>query len=136
MASFVFTNPKVSINSVDLSAWTRSVSIDYSAEVVDSTTAGSTTKTKLGGLKDWTATVEFAQDYAASAPDVSLFSIVGTSVAVSIVPVNTTVSATNPNYNGNAIVSAYKPAGGSIGGLAITNVTLAGNGTLTRSTSP
>lgn len=136
MATLVFTNPKCMINAVDLSAWVRQVSIDYSAEVVDSTTAGSTTKTKLGGLKDWTMTVTFAQDYGASAPDVSLFALMGTSVAVSVVPVNTTVAATNPNYNGNAIVSAYKPVGGSIGGLLETNVTLAGNATLSRTTTP
>lgn len=135
MGKLVFSSPTVTIGATDLSSSVRAVSIDYSAEVVDSTTAGVSTKTKKGGLLDWSATVEFAQDYDAGSVNAILFPLVGTSVAVSVIPASGGASATNPDFNGAAILTAYKPAGGSIGGLAVATATFAGNGALARDES-
>jgi len=133
MAELVLTDASVTINSVDLSDHVKSVTINYSAETQEKTAMGDTTKTKLGGLLDWTLEVEFNQDYAAANVDATMFPIVGTSVPVSVKPTSGVVSATNPNYNGNAILESYSPLGGSIGEVLTTSVTLSGNGTLTRS---
>ena len=134
MADFVFTNGKVTINSVDLSDHVRSVTINYEAEIVDDTNMGDTGRNKLPGLTNWTADVEFAQDYASAKVDATLFSLVGAAAfAISVLPVNTTVSATNPNFNGNALLASYPPLTGSVGALATASIRLEGTGTLTRS---
>lgn len=134
MPSLALTDAFVSINGKDLSAFVRSVTIDYSAEMLDETTMGDTTRKNKGGLKDWSIEVEFKQDYGATpAPDIDLFSLVGTTFPVIVRPVKSTaVSATNPNYTGTGILESYPPIGGSVGDLAIASCTIQSAGPLTR----
>lgn len=136
MASLVFTDAYVSINSVDLSDHVLSVSIPYAAEMIDETAMGDGTRKNLGGLKTWSVDVEFKQDYAASKVDATLFSIVGTAVPIVIRPVKSTVvGATNPNYTGTGVLESYTPIGGGVGELLKTSVTFQSAGTLTRATA-
>jgi len=135
MASLVLTDAYVSINSVNLSSFGRSVQFDYSAEQQDDTAFGDNTHSRLGGLKDWQATVEMNQDYAAGGPDATLFPIVGTVVAVEFRPTSGSRSSTNPGYTGSALVQSYRPLGNSVGDAARCTVQLVAAGTLTRSTS-
>lgn len=136
MAAFVLTNAYFSINAVDLSDHVTSITLDYGADAPEKTAMGDTTHLMMGGgLKNWSASVEFNQDFAASEVDVSLFSIVGTAVAIVIKPVNDTTSATNPKFTGTAVVTAYNPIGGAVGDKASASITLAAGSTLARETS-
>jgi hypothetical protein len=135
MAELVFTDAFVEINSVDLSDHVRQVTLNYSAELQDSTAMGDTTRERLGGLKDWSLTVEFNQDFAASEVDATLFSIVGTVFGVEVRATSSARSATNPGYNGNGILESYAPFGGGVGDLLVAPVTIQAAGTLSRSTS-
>jgi len=135
MAKLVLTDAFVSIGGADLSAFVRSVSFTYNADVQDSTTMGSDTRTRLAGLRDWNMTVELTQDFAASGVDATLFPLVGTSVAVEVRPTSAARSSTNPGYTGNAILSSYPPIDGSIGDLLTASIELQGDGTLTRNTA-
>ncbi len=135
MASVAFTNAFVSVNAVDLSTFVRSVTINVEAEDLEDTAMGDTFRSRIGGLKDWSVDLEFNQDFAASAVDVSIFSLLGTVIAVIVKPVNTTTSATNPQYSGNVLVSEYNPLDGSVGDLATTSVSWPGAGVLARATS-
>lgn len=135
MASFVLTDAYVSINSVDLSDFVTSVTVNYSAELADDTAMGDTSHTRIGGLKDWSLDVEFNQDYAASAVDVTIFSLVGTSTAIEVRPTSAVVGATNPKFTGSGIIDSYNPAGGQVGSKATARISMKGNGTLTRATA-
>lgn len=136
MAHLVLTSAQVSIGGTDLSDHVTSVSVEYTAEDVDDTNMGSGgARERLGGLTDYTVTVEFAQDYAASAVDATLFGNVGSSVAWTGKPTDASTSSTNPQFSGNAILTSYSPLSGSVGEKAATSVTLPGTGTLTRATS-
>lgn len=136
MASVHFNNAHVTINSVDLSDHVKSVTLNYEAAALDETAMGDTTRTNLAGLLNWTLTVNFIQDYAASEVDATLFSLVGAAAfAIAVRPVNTTVSATNPEYQGNAILTSYPPMGGGVGDLEMAQATFASAGALTRATS-
>lgn len=135
MASLAFTNGFVSINGVDLSAFTRSVTINYSAELLDETAFADTTRVNLGGLKNWSMEFEFNQDFAASATDVSLFSLVGTASTLIVRPTASAVSTTNPNYTGSGILESYTPLGNSVGDLATATATFQSAGALSRATS-
>lgn len=127
---FVIKGPYVSINSVDLSDWVKSIELPTEAAEIDATTgtAASSAATvamgRLAGIKDWSLNVTFAQDYAASAPDVSLFALLGTQFAIAVRPKNAAQSATNPTYAGNGILFNYNPINGSIGAHMETTVTI------------
>jgi hypothetical protein len=133
MAVLVLTNAKVLVNAVDLSDHVRQVTITYQADIQDKTAMGATAHARIGGLKDWSVDIEFNQDFAASNVDATLYSIVGTSIVVDIQPVNAARSATNPSYNGNAVLESYKPISGKVGDMFIAPVTLRGDGVLNRS---
>lgn len=136
MASQKFTDAFVSINSVDLSAWVKEVNLTYEAETLDETAMGDTTRKNKGGLLNWSYEITFKQDFAASAPDVSLFSLVGSTAATIVRPVNgTSVGATNPNYTGTGLIQSYKPFGQGVGDLAMASVSIVSAGALSRATS-
>ncbi len=133
MASLKFTDCFFSINAVDLSDWVKEVNVDYEAETLDETAMGDTTRKNLGGLLNWSASITFKQDFAASAPDVTLFAMVGTTKTIIIRPVAVTgVGATNPNYTGTALVQSYSPFGQGVGDLAMATLSLACAGALSR----
>lgn len=135
MPKLVLTNAFFSINSVDLSNRVRSVSVEYSADEVEDTTMGADTHTALGGLKNWSMDIEFAQDFASGNVDATMFSLVGTQTTVEVRPVNASRSATNPGYTGTALVASYNPIGQSVGELATAPVRVRSAGTLSRATA-
>lgn len=137
MASLHFNDAYVSINAKDLSAFVKGVTINYSAEMLDETTMGDTTRKNKGGLFNWSIDVEFKQDFGATpAPDIDLFSLVGTTFTVIVRPVKATVvGATNPNYTGTGILESYPPLGNSVGDLATSAITIQSAGALSRATS-
>jgi len=135
MATLVLIDASVVINSVDLSDHVRSVTINYSADMVEDTNMGDDTHTMLGGLKNWSMDIEFAQDYAAGEVDATLFALVGTSFTIDVKPTSGAVAATNPKYTGTGILESYNPVSGSVGDLATASVAVQAAGTLSRATS-
>jgi hypothetical protein len=131
----VLTNAFVSINSVNLSAYVKSVSVSYKSEMQDDTAMGDTARSRIGSLKDYSLSIEFFQDYAAGAVDATLFGIVGSVVPIEIRGSSAAASATNPKYTGSAILETYQPVGGSVGDNLMAPVTMSGVGALTRATS-
>ena len=134
MPSLAFIDASVTINGKDLSAFVKSCTINYAAEMLDETTMGATTRINKGGLKTWSIDIEFKQDFGATpAPDIDLFSLVGTTFVVIVRPVKgTVVGATNPNFTGTGILESYPPLGGGVGDLAATSITIQSAGALTR----
>lgn len=140
MPKKVLDDAFVSINGVDLSDHVKSVTLNYSAEMLDDTAMGDDTKSSLGGLKNWSAEVEFHQDYAAASVDATLFPLVGaTFVFIARADKSDGVSATNPNYTATGVLASYTPLGGSHGELMATSVSInpagGANATLTRATA-
>ena len=135
MGTLVLTDASVVINSVDLSDHVRSVSISYSADMVEDTNMGDDTHTMKGGLKNWSMDIEFAQDYAANEVDATLFPLVGSSFTVAVKATSAATSATNPEYSGTGLIESYNPIGGSVGELSTSSITIQAGGTLSRATS-
>ena len=136
MAELVFTDAFVSIDGNDLSDHVKSVSIEYSADMQEITAMGDDTHTMLGGLKNWSMSVEFNQDYAAASVDAVLFPLVGTSFTVIVRPVaSTAVGATNPNYTGTGLLESYNPIAASVGEVGAASVSIQPGSTLNRATS-
>lgn len=135
MAELVLTDAFVSVNSVDLSDHVVSITLSYSAAIMEKSAMGDTFMTRIAGLKDWSISIEFNQDYASSKVDATMYSIVGTSVPIELRPTSSAASATNPKFTGNAFLESYDPIAGSIGDVQKAPVTLPGNGNLTRAES-
>lgn len=135
MAVFSFTDASVVINSVDLSDHVRQVTLNVSADELDDTAMGDTFRSRIGGLKDWSVSLEFNSDFAASEVDATLWPLLGTTTTITIKPTSSAVGATNPSYSGSVLVSQANPLGNSVGDLATVSVTWNGAGTLTRATS-
>lgn len=135
MATFSFVDASVVINSVDLSDHVRQVTLNVQADQLDDTAMGDTFRSRIGGLKDWSVTVEFNNDFAASEVDATLWPLLGTTTTITVKPTSAAVGATNPSYSGSVLVSQVQPLGNSVGDLATTSVTWQGAGTLTRATA-
>lgn len=125
MATLVLTDAYVLVNSVDLSDHVKSVTIDYKAELQDASAMSSTTRKNMAGAKDWTITIEFHQDFAASSVDATLFPLVGNdNFAIEVRPTSAARSATNPAYVSNsATLESYGPVSGSYGEVLGTQAT-------------
>lgn len=136
MASFVLTNAYCLINAVDLSDHVKQIKVNYNAETPENTAMGSSTKTRLPGLKDWSVEIEFNQDYAAAKVDATMFPLVGAAaVAVEFRPDAGARAVTNPAYTGSALLADYTPLGNKVGDVASAPIKLMGTGTLSRQTS-
>lgn len=135
MAEVVFTNAFLSVGGTDLSDHVRQVTLQYGAEPQDITAMSATTRNRLGGLLDWSVAVEFNQDYAAGEIDATLFSLVGTSVALVLRPDAGVIGSTNPEYTGNGILDSYQPIGGTVGDAHVAPVNFVAAGTLARATA-
>lgn len=135
MATFMLNNASVTINSVDLSSYVTSVTLSQSADNLEDTAMGDTSRSYIGGLKSGTVDIEFNADFAASKTEATIFPLVGTSTAVVIKPVAASVSATNPSYTFNAIVTSWDTLNGSVGEIATHSVSWPITGAITKATS-
>ncbi|KKK73578.1 hypothetical protein LCGC14_2892420 [marine sediment metagenome] len=138
MAAFVFKDAVLVVNSVDLTAFTQSVTLNYSAELQDASVMGIDTRINLAGLKDWSIDVTFVQDFASAAVDATLFALVGAAAfPVTLKPTSGAISTTNPEFQGTAVLGTYNPFGGTVGDLAAATVTFnPGGGNLVRDVTP
>jgi hypothetical protein len=137
VAVFSATDYKIVINSVNLSDHLTSAELPLTAEELDTTTFGTAGwRSKLGGLKEGTLTLNFLDDKAASNVDATLWTAFGTVVSFTIKSTTAATSATNPEYQGSILVKEVKPFGASVGDLAALSVSYPTSGTVTRAVSP
>ena len=135
MSTFMLSNASVTINSVDLSSYVTSITLSQSADNLEDTAMGDTSRSYIGGLKSGTVDIEFNADFAASKTEATIFPLVGTSTAVVIKPVDASVSATNPSYTFNAICTEWDTLNGSVGEIATHSVSWPITGAITKATS-
>lgn len=136
MAKFYAQDYKVTIGTAVLSSSIASVTLDITTDEVETTAFGSSYRTRIGGLKDASVSLDFHQDFGAGAVDALLFPLMGQTVAVKIAPTSGTVTATNPEYRFDALVTQYQPFAGSIGDLASLSITWPVSGEIVRGTAP
>mgnify|MGYP003109172463 FL=1 len=135
MAEFMLNNASVTINSVDLSSYVTSVTLSQSADSLETTAMGDTARTYIGGLTNGTVDIEFNADFAAAKTEATIYPLVGTTTAVVVKPVDASVSATNPSYTFNVVVTEWDTLNGSIGELATHSVSWQIAGAITKATS-
>lgn len=138
MARIVLTDAKVTINGVNLSDHIASITINESADVVETTAFSNTAKTRVAGLRDNSVTLEFHQDFASNSVEQTIngtSSLVGTVTAIVVTPTSGAVSTTNPSYSFNALVAEWTSLSGSVGELSTASVTWPISGAITKATA-
>jgi len=135
MAKFVANDYNITINGDDFSTSLASVDLSIESDDVETTAFGGEWRTRVGGLKSASLTLEFHQDFGASSVDATLYPLLNTIATVVIKPTSGTVDATNPTYTAECLVNSYQPFASSVGDLASLSVTWPVTGTVTRATA-
>jgi hypothetical protein len=138
MARIVLTDAKVTINGVNLSDHIASITLNESADVVETTAFSNTAKTRVAGLRDNSVTLEFHQDFASSSVEATIngtSSLVGTVTSIVVQPTSSAVGATNPTYSFSALVAEWTPLNGAVGELSTASVTWPISGAITKATA-
>jgi hypothetical protein len=135
MAKFVATDYSITVGGTDFSTSLASAELTVESDDVETTAFGGEWRTRVGGLKQASVTLEFHQDFGAGSVDATLFPLLNTLATVVIRPTSSSVSATNPSYTAVCLVNQYQPFASSVGDLATLSVTWPVSGTVVRGTS-
>lgn len=133
MAKFFAQDYKVTVDGTNLSESIASVTLDITTDEVETTAFGAEFRTRIGGLKDASVSLDFHQDFGAGSIDELLFPLLGTTVEITIAPTSGAVSATNPTYTFDCLVTQYQPFAGAVGDLATLSITWPVSGDVVRS---
>ena len=141
MAETVFKDASFRVGTSDGSTsfadHVKSVTLTYGAELLDKTAMTNASKRRIAGLKEWSVSVDFNDDFADNHIDEILYDLIGTESSncwVQVKPTTAKGSATNPRYYGHSLLENFS-FGGGVGELAGKSVTFQGDGDLTRSSS-
>ena len=132
MAVFYAQDFKVTVGTVNLSSYVTAVTLEMTADEVETTAFGSAARTRIGGLKDGSVTIDFNQDFAAGAVEATLYPLLGTIATVTMLPTSGSATATNPQYAVACMVAQHVPVNGQIGDLSTLSVTWPTSGTVVK----
>jgi len=134
MAKFAATDYKITINGTDFSTNLNSVELAQEADDLETTAFGQSWRSRIGGLKNASLTLNFMQDFAAGSVDATLNPLLGSIATVIIQSASGTVTSTQPKYTAECLVTQYSPFASSVGDIATLSVTWPTTGTIVRGT--
>ena len=108
MAKFVATDYSITVAGTDFSTSLASAELTIESDDVETTAFGSAWRSRVGGLKQASVTLEFHQDFGAASVDATLYPLLNTLATVVIKPTSGSVSATNPSYTAVSMLSMSK----------------------------
>lgn len=111
----VLNNITLLVNGMNLSGACNEATVNYSAEMLDATTFGCTTRVRRGGLTTMALALKgFDLMGSSCSPENVLQPIVGSSGTIFAFFPSTITGCTECGYAGRGIVEAYNP-GGAVG---------------------
>ena len=114
MAIFMGNKVAVIAGATTISTFVSSVSLSREVDAVEITAMTDTVQNIIGGIERPSVTLEVFNDFAASSVNSIFEDALGTKIALQLIPVTGTVSATNPRYSMSVLVSQWQPVNGSI----------------------
>lgn len=135
MAKFVATDYAITINGTNFSTSLAAVELTVESDDTETTAFGTEWRSRVGGLKQASVTLEFHQDFGSNSVDATLWPLLNTLATVVIKPTSSSTSASNPSYTAVCLVNQYQPFASSVGDLATLSVTWPVSGTVTRATA-
>jgi hypothetical protein len=137
MATFLGNGVQLSVATVDLSSYVKSVTLNQTFDTLDVTAMGSSGHSQIAGLENSSVTIEFMADFATSKVNQTINGSgagngsVGGTVALKVVPAAGSVSASNPLYTATCLVIEW-PQVYNVTELATISVTWPVNGGITK----
>ena len=122
MSKLVLTNPRITLDGFDVSDHCTSVSFGTVYDLVEVTQMGDIAKKMVAGLEENTLSLELQQDFGVSQLESVIYPNRGLRVNCTVRPVKDTVSAVNPQYSFQVLISEWTPLSGSVGELATVSV--------------
>ena len=125
----------LTVNAVDLSTLTSSVSIARAFDELEVTAMGDSGHKYVKGLEASSITIDFFNDEATSKTLQTLNSTWGTNIVVTAKQTSAATSATNPLYTMTCLVNNITPINGAVGDLSTQSVTWNVSGNIVITTS-
>jgi hypothetical protein len=136
MAVFLNNNVGVKINSVDLSAYVTSVTLNRTFDELEVTAMGDGGHKFVKGLEAATVTIDLNNDTAATTVLPTLQSAWGTNVPIVLLQQKgTAVSATNPLYTMTCLINNTTDINGAVGDLGMMSLSFNVSGTVAVATT-
>ena len=136
MAVFLNNLVGVKVNSIDLSAYVQSITLNRNFDELEVTAMGDTGHKYVKGLEASSITIDFLNDTAAGTVLPTLAAAWGTSVNVVLIQTKgTAVSATNPLYTMSCLINGTTDINGATGDLGMQSVTWNVNGAVAIATT-
>lgn len=124
-------NPVVSINGTDISDHVHAMTVNISADSLESTAFGSGWREHIAGLKSGSIQISYHNDFATSQASTLINPLLGSYATVVARPQSGTASATNPSGTAVCFVSSVLPIAGAVGDISSADITWDTHGTVT-----
>jgi hypothetical protein len=136
MAVFLNNNVGVKINSVDLSAYVTSVTLNRSFDELEVTAMGDSGHKFVKGLEASSITIDFLNDTATATVLPTLQAAWGTNVTVVLLQTKgTAVSASNPLYTATCLINNTTDINGAVSDIGMQSLTFNVSGTVAVATT-
>ena len=124
MAIFMGNQVAVVVGTTNtISTFVQSVSLNRELDVVDITAMTDTVANSIAGVERSSVTLELYNDFATNSVNPLFENALGTKLNLILIPVSTTVSATNPRYTMSCLISNWTPINGVVDGVATVSAT-------------
>jgi len=115
VAKFVAKDYDIEINGSDFSSSLAAVTLNLTAEEQETTAFGNDFRQRISGLKDASISLDFHQDFGATAVDATLYPLLGSEATVVVKPTSDAIGSTNPGFSAVYLCTEYSPFDSSVG---------------------
>ena len=112
MAIFMGNKVHVKAGTTTITTFVSTVSLSREIDAVEITAMTDTVQNLIGGIERPSVSLEVYNDFAASSVNGIFEDALGSKLALELIPVSGTVSATNPRYSMSVLVSQWQPING------------------------
>ena len=109
MAIFMGNLVAVIAGTTTISSFVSSVTLSREVDAVEITSMTNTSRNFIGGLEASTVSLELFNDFAAASVNSLFEDALGTKLAIKLIPVTGTVTATNPSYSMSCYIGSWQP---------------------------
>ena len=123
MAIFMGNKVAVIVGTSTISSFVSTVSLNREVEAVSITAMNDTVQNMIGGIEVSSISMEIFNDFAAASVNSLFEDAIGSKLAIKLIPVTGTVTATNPSYSMSCLITQWTPIAGSTDSAALASVT-------------
>ena len=124
MAIFMGNKVAVIVGTTTITTSVSAVSLSREIDAVEITAMTDSVQNLIGGIERPSVSLELYNDFASGAVNSLFEDALGTKLAMQLIPVSGTVTATNPRYSMSVLVSQWQPINGVLDGPATVSITL------------